>query len=96
MLKKPLNDSETANPRVTPKIMLTRRIDILSNRTNRITWFGLAPIACNIASYLFLWLKTRERNTKAEDIEAKAATTNIMLSKPGVPNIKPPLRSFCS
>ena len=37
ILKKPLKDSETASPRVTPKIILTSRIDIISNRTRRIT-----------------------------------------------------------
>ena len=76
--------------------MLTSRIDMISNSTSLTTWLGLAPIAWSMASSLFLWLRTSDRNTNAEDTEASAATTNIMLSSPGVPNISPPFLSLPS
>ena len=92
--KNPLKDCAIARPRMTPSPILTRRIDRISKSTVLKTCWGDPPIACIMANSFFLWVKTRERKTKADAIEAREATTNWRESKPGVPNIKPPFLLF--
>ena len=93
--KKPLNDSATASPSETPRTMLTRRIDMISNNTSSLP-VGASPDRLERGHLLFLCERTSERNTNAEDTDARAATTNIMLSRPGVPKIRPPFLSLPS
>jgi len=56
--------------------METITIQRISNNTNRMIWFGDAPIACKTANSFCRWLNTSYKKTKLEATAATLATTN--------------------